>query len=413
MIAFLHSLFLRGSLTLTIAFRALYRNKLRTCLTALGIIIGVGSVVTMVAFGNGARAMIQKEVSALGSNLLTVASSSRRATGGGGDGNSSNLTLADAQAIRREISGIVAMSPEVSVSAQAVANGRNWQTTVAGQSPEYLKIRDWNLVSGSMFTGREIRSSERVAVIGSKVSRELFGPLDPVGQTIRIKGLPFTIIGLLEKKGAGIAGPDQDDRIIVPYTTAMRRLTGERYPRRIYLQIESENLMETAQQQISSLLRQRHLLSDGRKDDFEIMNQKEIADTLSKITGVLTLFLGAVAGLSLLVGGVGIMNIMLVSVTERTREIGTRIAVGARPADILVQFLIESITLSLFGGALGVLLGYGCAFLGTYYPGLHPKVTMDSILLAFGVSFSIGVFFGFYPARKAASMNPIDALRFE
>ena len=412
MITFLHSILLRCSLTLTIAFRALFRNKLRTSLTALGIIIGVGSVVTMVAFGNGARAMIQKDISALGSNLLIVTSSSRRIAGAG-VGDSSNLTLEDARAIRREIKEIVAMSPEVSFSVQAVANGRNWSTQVVGHSPEYLKIRDWSLASGDMFTEREIRRSERVAMIGSKVSLKLFGPLDPVGQTIRIKNHPFTIIGLLEKKGAGIAGPDQDNQIVIPYTTAMRRLTGERYPSRIYLQIKSEDLMGAAQQQIIALLRQRHSLGDERKNDFEIMNQKAIADTLNKITGVLTLFLGAVAGLSLVVGGVGIMNIMLVSVTERTREIGIRIAVGAKPADILIQFLIESVTLSLFGGALGVLLGYGCAFLGTYYPGFHPKVTMDSILLAFGVSFSIGVFFGFYPARKAAAMNPIDALRFE
>jgi len=308
---------------------------------------------------------------------------------------------------------VKALSPEVTLNAQAVANGRNWSTTIAGESPDYLHIRDWPLARGSMFTERELRTSARVAVIGSRTSRELFGPLDPVGQTVRIKNMPFTIIGQLESKGAGMGGADQDDRIVIPYTTAMRRLTGEKYPRLLTLQISSDDLMSAAQEQITALLRQRHRLTEGRKNDFDIVNQKEIADTVNSITTTLTYLLGGIAGLSLLVGGIGIMNIMLVSVTERTREIGTRIAVGAQPRDILLQFLIESITLCLLGGAIGIALGYGVSAAATMIPDFHPSVSTGSIVVAFGISFAVGVFFGFYPARKAANMNPIAALRFE
>jgi putative ABC transport system permease protein len=401
-------------LTAMIALRALRRNKLRSSLTALGIIIGVASVVAMVALGNGAQARIESQISALGQNLLTIFAGSRRAGGvNSGLGSASALTIEDADAIRREVPDVVAVSPEDTTAAQAIANGRNWSTTIAGESPEYLEIRDWKLTAGSMFTARDVRSAAKVAVIGSETAHELFGPLSPVGQTVRIKNMPFVIIGLLESKGTGMGGQSQDDRIIVPYTTAMRLLTGDKYLRSINVQISGSDRMDAAEQQITSLLRQRHRLPPGRDNDFSIFNQKEIADTVSSVTAVITLLLGAIGGISLLVGGIGIMNIMLVSVTERTREIGIRIAVGAQPADILLQFLIEAVTLSLLGGTMGVLLGVGASNLVGRFTNFAPIVSTGSILLAFGVSCAVGIFFGFYPARKAALLNPIDALRYE
>ena len=410
----LQTVMLRSLLTSMIALRALRRNKLRSSLTALGIIIGVASVVAMVAVGNGAQARIESKVAALGQNLLTIFAGSRRSGGvNSGLGSASAITLADANAIRMEVTDVVAISPEVSTSAQAIANGRNWSTSVVGESPDYLKIRDWNLDSGSMFTDREVRSAAKVAVIGSKTARELFGPLDPVGQTLRIKNIPFVIIGLLASKGAGMGGQNQDDRVIIPFTTAMKRVTGDKYLRSVNVQVVSSERMEVAQQQIASLLRQRHHLGAGRDDDFNIFNQKEIADTVGSISRIITLLLGAIGGISLLVGGIGIMNIMLVSVTERTREIGIRIAIGAQPGDIRLQFLIEAITLSLLGGLIGVLMGVGISQLIGLVADFKAIVSTGSIILAFSVSSAIGIFFGLYPASKAAALDPIDALRYE
>ncbi len=410
----LQTVMLRSLLTSMIALRALRRNKLRSSLTALGIIIGVASVVAMVAVGNGAQARIESKVAALGQNLLTIFAGSRRSGGvNSGLGSASAITLADANAIRMEVTDVVAISPEVSTSAQAIANGRNWSTSVMGESPDYLKIRDWNLDSGSMFTDREVRSAAKVAVIGSKTARELFGPLDPVGQTLRIKNIPFVIIGLLASKGAGMGGQNQDDRVIIPFTTAMKRVTGDKYLRSVNVQVVSSERMEVAQQQIASLLRQRHHLGAGRDDDFNIFNQKEIADTVGSISRIITLLLGAIGGISLLVGGIGIMNIMLVSVTERTREIGIRIAIGAQPGDIRLQFLIEAITLSLLGGLIGVLMGVGISQLIGLVADFKAIVSTGSIILAFSVSSAIGIFFGLYPASKAAALDPIDALRYE
>jgi len=411
---YLRTLLRQFLLTAMIALRALRRNKLRSSLTALGIIIGVASVVAMVALGNGAQARIESQISALGQNLLTIFAGSRRAGGvNSGLGSASALTLEDADAIRREVPDVVAVSPEDTTSAQAIANGRNWSTTIAGEAPEYLEITDWKLADGSMFTARDVRSAAKVAIIGSETAHELFGPLNPVGQTVRVKNMPFVIIGLLESKGTGMGGMNQDDRIIVPFTTAMRLLTGDKYLRSVSVQISGADRMDAAEQQITSLLRQRHRLTAGRDNDFSIFNQKQIADTVSSVTTIITLLLGAIGGISLLVGGIGIMNIMLVSVTERTREIGIRIAVGAQPADILLQFLIEAITLSLLGGTIGVLLGVGASQLVGRLTSFVPIVSTGSILLAFGVSCAVGVFFGFYPARKAALLNPIDALRYE
>ena len=405
---------LRSLQTALISLRALRRNKMRSMLTALGIIIGVASVVAMVAVGNGAQARITSQVSALGQNLLSVFAGSRKSGGvNSGLGSASALTLADADAIGREVTDVVAISPEASTTAQAIANGRNWSTTVAGESPDYLKIRDWKLASGSMFTEREVRSSAKVAVIGSKTANELFGPLNPVGQTVRVGNIPFVIIGLLESKGAGMGGQNQDDRIIIPYTTAMKRITGEKYLRSINVQIVSSERMEVAQQQITSLLRQRHRIQPGRDDDFILRNQKEIAEAQTATTDVMTALLAGVATISLLVGGIGIMNIMLVSVTERTREIGIRMAVGARGHDILLQFLIEAVTLSSIGGVLGIALGIGGAKMLTLIKHWPTLVSTNSIIIAFVFSAAVGIFFGFYPARKASQLDPIEALRYE
>jgi putative ABC transport system permease protein len=414
MFSFIQTLLVQAWQTTLIALRALRRNKMRSALTALGIIIGVASVVAMVAVGNGAQARITKQVSALGQNLLSVFAGSRKSGGvQSGLGSASAITLADAEAIGREVKDVLAVSPEVSATAQVIANGRNWSTTVVGESQDYLKIRDWRLTAGSMCDERDMRSAAKVAVIGSKTATELFGPLNPVGQTVRIKNIPFTIIGLLESKGAGMGGMNQDDRIIIPYTTAMKRITGDKYLRSVNVQIVSSDRMDIAQQQITSLLRQRHRLAEGREDDFNIFNQKEIADTVNSISTIITLLLGAVAGISLVVGGIGIMNIMLVSVTERTREIGIRIAVGAQPADIRLQFLIEAVTLSLLGGLIGVLCGIGASRLVGMVADFNAIVSTGSILLALGVSSTIGIFFGFYPANRAAALDPIEALRYE
>ena len=410
----LQVLLLQSWQTLFIALRALRRNKLRSGLTALGIIIGVAAVVAMVAVGNGAQASITKQVAALGENLLTVFAGSKRSGGvSSGLGSASTITLADVESILREVPDVIAVSPEISSSAQAIANGRNWSTSIVGESPEYLRIRDWKLAAGSMFTERDVRSAAKVAVIGSKTALELFGPLNPVGQSVRVKNIPFVITGLLETKGAGMAGQNQDDRLIIPYTTAMKRITGDRYLRSVNLQIRQADRMEIAQAQVTSLLRQRHRLVAGQSDDFNIFNQKDIADTVSAVTGTVKLLLGAISSLSLVVGGIGIMNIMLVSVTERTREIGIRMAVGAQPSAIQLQFLIEAVTLSLLGGLIGVALGVGISVFVGKAGTFQPVVSAESILLAFGVSFVIGVFFGFYPARKAAALDPIDALRYE
>jgi putative ABC transport system permease protein len=414
MLQWLRGTLLRTALTALTALRALRRNKLRSSLTALGIIIGVFAVVAMVALGNGARGSIESQVAGLGQNMLVVSAGSRRSGGvNSGMGSASALTLEDAQALRLEIPDVVASSPEVNTTAQAIANGRNWSTTIAGEAPGYLVIRDWAVASGSMFTDREVRSAAKVAVLGDKTAHELFSVLDPVGQTLRISNMPFVIIGVLASKGSGVGGQNQDDRIVIPYTTAMKRITGDKYLRQVYLQIGVAERIPIAQDQITRLLRQRHRLLPGTDDDFTIFNQQEIADTVNNVTSTLTLLLGAIAGLSLVVGGIGIMNIMLVSVTERTREIGIRISVGAQPGDIRIQFLMEAITLSLLGGLVGVLLGVGTTRLIAALSTFKPIVTMGSIVLAFSVSFSIGVFFGFYPARRASLLDPIDALRYE
>ena len=400
--------------TAATALRALRRNLLRSLLTALGIIIGVASVIAMLAMGNGAQITVQNRVAALGENLLTVFSGSRSSGGvNTGQGSASTITIEDADAIRREIPDVIAVSPEVTTTAQVIANGTNWSTAIVGESPEYLFIRDWKLASGAMFTERDVRSAAKVAVIGSKTAEELFGAMNPLGQSVRIRNIPFVIVGVLATKGAGMGGQNQDDRLIIPYTTAMRRLTGDRFLKSVNLRISSAERVDVAKAQLVSLLRQRHRLPPDRADDFDILSQQEIAETVTAVTDTIRLLLAAVSGISLVVGGIGIMNIMLVSVTERTREIGVRMAVGAQPSAIRLQFLMEAIALSLLGGAIGVATGVGASQLMSIVANFEAPVDRSAVLMAFLVSCSIGVFFGYYPAAKASRLDPIQALRYE
>ena len=397
------------------AANALIRHKLRSLLTTLGIIIGVAAVIALVAVGNGARAKVSSDIASLGQNLLLIFAGNRRSAGGVSSGlGGAPMTVEDANAIRREVIGVGAVSPEVRTSGQAVAAGQNWSTSVIGVSGDYLAIRQWTLSGGVMFTPAEERAVAKVGVIGSKLATTLFGEgRDPIGQTVRIKNIPFLIIGALTSKGANLGGQDQDDVILIPYTSAMRRLTGDTTLRTIDVQVASEDQMSAAQEQVEALMRQRHRLRKDQTNDFNILNQAELAQTAGNITKVLTLLLGAIASVSLVVGGIGIMNIMLVSVTERTREIGIRLAIGAQGRDVLWQFLLEAVLLSCLGGVIGIGLGVGGARLVTVVSGFQTFVSSSAVAFAFGFSAAIGIFFGFYPAQKAARLDPIDALRYE
>ncbi len=397
------------------AASSLVRHKLRSLLTTLGVIIGVAAVIALVAVGNGAQAKVASDIASLGQNLLLVFAGNRRSAGGVSSGlGGAPMTLDDAQAIQREVIGVTGISPEVRTSGQAVANGQNWSTSVIGVSGDYLAIRQWTLSGGVMFTPAEERAVAKLGVIGSKLATQLFGAnVDPIGQTVRIKNIPFLIVGTLTSKGANLGGQDQDDVLLIPYTSAMRRLTGDTTLRTIDVQVASNDQMNAAQEQIESLLRQRHRLRKDQTNDFNILNQAELAQTAGNITKVLTLLLGAIASVSLVVGGIGIMNIMLVSVTERTREIGIRLAIGAQGRDVLWQFLLEAVLLSCLGGVIGIGIGVGGARLVTVVSGFQTFVSSSAVAFAFGFSAAIGIFFGFYPARKAARLDPIDALRYE
>jgi putative ABC transport system permease protein len=400
--------------TLDIAVRALRRNLLRTLLTMLGIMIGVAAVIAMVAIGNGAKAQVESQVASLGQNMILVMSGN--ATRGGvsmGFGGANSLTKEDFVALRKEISGVSAVTPEIRTTAQIAAGNENISTSIVGANEEFTTIRNWPIKDGANFTEAEVRSASKVALIGTTTAKTLFGDANPVGQIIRIKSAPFTIVGLLSSKGTSLMGNDQDDTIIVPYTSAMVRLTGDTKFRALNVQAESAAAMNDVQAQIADLLRQRHRIGAGKDDDFIIRTQQQITEMATSTSRIMTMLLGAVAGVSLLVGGIGIMNIMLVSVTERTREIGVRMSIGARASDILRQFLIEAVTLSLGGGLIGILLGVGSAALVSAKFGWNTLVSTQSILMAFAFSALIGIFFGFYPARKAASLDPIEALRFE
>ena len=400
--------------TFRIALRALKRNTLRTLLTMLGIIIGVAAVIAMVSIGSGAKAQMEAAVASLGQNVIQVFSGSISRGGfRGGFGSSGTLTREDHEAIRREVIGVNGISPEVRNFSQLAYGNQNNNTQVLGVGADYVTIRSWPIESGAGFSETDVRNASKVALIGKTTANLLFGDSDPVGQVVRVKSAPFTIVGALGAKGTSMSGSDQDDVLLVPYTSAMRRLSGDNTFRSFMVQAVSQDLISSVQEQITDLLRQRHKIADGRDDDFIVRTQQEINDFATSQATTMTYLLGAVAGVSLIVGGIGIMNIMLVSVTERTREIGVRMAVGARGRDILLQFLIEAVTLSLLGGLIGILIGAGGARLVATYLGWSTLVPVEAIVLAFAFSAAIGVFFGFYPARKAAQLDPIDALRYE
>jgi putative ABC transport system permease protein len=400
--------------TLKIAFRALRRNKLRSALTALGIIIGVGAVIAMVGIGSGAKAQVEAQIASLGQNVILVFSGSTTASGiRTGWGGAGTLKIEDAEAIRREVPGISAVSEEVPSNTQVAAGNQNWYTRVLGESADYFDIRQWPLAQGAPFTAQDVRSANKVCVIGKTTASQIFGNDDPIGQILRIKNVPFTVTGVLTPKGLSAQGLDQDDVIIMPYTSAMKRVSGGTTLRNINVQVANASDLEPAQQQIISLLRQRHNIRPGRDDDFTVRNQQEIAQAATATTEVMTGLLGAIAGVSLVVGGIGIMNIMLVSVTERTREIGTRMAVGAHGRDILTQFLIEAVSLSAVGGLLGIILGVAASKVLSIWKNWPSLISPSSILIAFLVSAAVGIFFGFYPARTASRLDPIDALRYE
>jgi putative ABC transport system permease protein len=402
-------------MTLVIAVRALRRNAMRTALTALGMIIGVAAVIVMMALGSGARSTIEAQIRSVGSNLVTVnAGAGRFGPVRGGQGGSSTLTVADAQAIRDQIAGIRHLTPGLNIRVQAISATGNWSTQAQGSNSELPAIRSWPTVQGSFFGEDDVKLASKVAVLGSVARDQLFGAgTDPVGQTIRIRNQPFRVIGVLSKKGQASFGGDQDDTIIVPYSTVQKRLTGQDFLREITIQADAGVDLRQMVESVEALLRERHGIPPGGDDDFLVRTLDEMAGVLTQTTDTMTYLLAGIAAVSLLVGGIGIMNIMLVSVTERTREIGLRLSVGARDIDVLLQFLTEAMVLSLTGGAIGVALGFASAQIMTRVMSWSTLVTVDAVLLSFGCAAAIGIFFGFYPARKAAALDPIDALRYE
>ncbi len=397
-----------------IAIRALARNKLRSALTMLGIIIGVGAVIAMVGIGNGAQKEVQDRIAAMGTNLLNVQAGSMNVGGAHlGAGATQTLVESDVTAIEREAPAVANAAPVSSATTQLVYGNQNWATSVTGTEPQYFDIRDWPMAQGTAFTDDDVRMASNVAVIGDTVKQNLFGGINPIGQTIRAGNLPFTVVGVLSQKGSSGMGGDQDDGIYVPITTLQKKITGQDWLRSIMVSAKSQQESYAAQEQVTAILRDRHRLKPADPDDFTIRNLADIAELADQSAQVMTMLLASIAGVSLIVGGIGIMNIMLVSVTERTKEIGVRVAIGATEEDVQRQFLLESVVLSLLGGAVGILLGVGSSILITYL--LHWTVSISPLAIGAAVLFStaIGIGFGYYPARKAARLDPIEALRFE
>jgi putative ABC transport system permease protein len=399
---------------LRIALRALARNKMRSILTMLGIIIGVGAVIATVGVGQGAQQQVQANIASLGTNLVYLSAGS--VNRGGlrmGGGATKTLTYDDMKAILQESPAVASAAPGSSASAQVVFDNNNWYTRVNGTEPQFFDIRSWPMASGASFTEDDVRTSADVAVLGETVRQNLFGSVDAVGQTVRIGNLPFQIVGVLTAKGQSGMGADQDDTIYVPITTLQKKITGQPWLQNIMVSAVSQQASYAAQDQIAALLRDRHRIRPGQDDDFQVRNLADVAQLADQSSRIMTLLLASIASVSLIVGGIGIMNIMLVSVTERTREIGIRIAIGAQEADVLKQFLSEAVVMSLIGGAIGILFGAGSS-LGISHV-LHWPISISPLAVAAAVVFStmVGIFFGYYPARKAAQLDPIEALRFE
>lgn len=403
--------------TIRISFRALRVNKMRSALTMLGIIIGVGAVITMLAVGTGAKQRLGEQLASIGSNLIMILPGS--STAGGvrmGAGTQSTLSLGDAEAIQKECPAVLYVAPVLSGLAQVVYGNQNWSTSISGTTTNMFSVRDWPLIEGRSFSDEEVRSAAKVSLLGQTVVDNLFGGIDPIGRILRIKNVPFTVIGTLDAKGQDPGGRDQDDIIYVPVTTAQKKLFGTAFPgmvRIIMVKAKSAEDLAAAETQINELLRQRHRIGPKQDDDFTVRNLTQMMQAAEQQTEVMTLLLAAIASVSLLVGGIGIMNIMLVSVTERTREIGIRMAIGAKTWDIRLQFIIEALILSMIGGAVGTVIGISGSKILSMLAGWSTVVSPLSVLLAFGFSGLVGIVFGFYPAYKASLLDPIDALRYE
>ncbi len=395
---------------------AMRANRMRTLLTMLGMVFGVGSVIMMLAIGQGAQLMVNESIASMGSNLFIVLSGSTSAGGlRQGSGTVPTLTLDDAQAIG-ELTEIASVAPNLPNNAQLIYASNNWSTQVLGTTPAFFDVREWPVVSGEAFKDSDVRSATRVLLMGQTVVRNLFGDENPVGKMVRVKNSPFLVLGILAAKGQSLDGRDQDDTVFVPITTAQRQLFGNQFPgmvRSIMVKAKSAEVMAKAEQGMTELLKIRHRIHIGQENDFSVRNLAAVAQAAASTTEAMSTMLGAIASVSLLVGGIGIMNIMLVSVTERIREIGIRMAIGARTRDILLQFLFEAVMISLAGSFIGAVLGVACAYFFSQYNDTLVVVTLSSVFLSFGVAAAVGVFFGFYPARKAANLKPIEALRYQ
>jgi putative ABC transport system permease protein len=399
-----------------VAFRALVRNKMRAALTMLGIIIGVSAVIAMVSIGQGAQASVQAQIESIGTNLLFVSAGAQNVGGvrsGTGDSGTNTLTAEELDAIKREVPSVSMVTPAVNSRSQLVSGNANWNTSVQGVSEQYPDVRKWKVQSGEFFTDADVRTAARVIVIGQTIADNLFPGMDPVGQTVRVMNLPFRVNGVMARKGQDQQGRDQDDTAFAPYTTVQKKILGSPRLQIAYVSAISQDATYTAQSQITELLRQRHKLGPNEPDDFTVRNMTDIADAANQTNNTMTLLLACIASVSLLVGGIGIMNIMLVSVTERTREIGIRMAIGARSSAVKSQFLIESIVLSLTGGLIGIVLGTAVSLLIPKLLGWPTLVSTLAIIGSVIFSGAVGIFFGYYPARKAAALDPIEALRYE
>ena len=399
-----------------IAFRALVRNKMRAALTMLGIIIGVSAVIAMVSIGQGAQASVQAQISSIGTNLLFISAGAQNVGGvrsGTGETGTNTLTVEDLEAIGREVPSISMVTPAVNTRTQLIFGNQNWNTQIQGVNEQYPEIRKWNVQDGTFFTDAEVRTAGRVLVIGQTIADNLFPGIDPIGQTLRVRDLPFRVVGVMARKGQDPQGRDQDDTAFAPYTAVQKKILGNERVQIAYVSAISQDATFTAQEQITEVLRQRHNLGRNEPNDFTVRNMTDIAEAANETNSIMTMLLASIASVSLLVGGIGIMNIMLVSVTERTREIGIRMAIGARSSAVRTQFLIESVVLSLTGGMAGIVLGVLVSFLIPQLLGWPTMVSTPAIVGSVVFSAAVGIFFGYYPARKAAALDPIDALRHE